>query len=66
MLLVDLERADASNDINGGTSESHDLRSLTFDENHKVNVHLDMMAWDMFVIVFGMNCAQACCAGQHF
>jgi hypothetical protein len=66
MLLVVLERADASNNINGGISESLDLRAIIFDESHKIKVHMDMMGWDMFIVVFGMSCAKAWSARPRF
>jgi len=54
--LIDFQSADAGRIINGCVLiATHRVPRFCL-EYHEVNVNLDVMARDLFVVAFGMNC----------
>ena len=64
MLLVDFECTNTRSVINSSILEAAYFLALLSDESQKLDVHLDMMARDLFVVALGMDFAQACSAWQ--
>ena len=59
MFFIDFERSDASGIINGCILEATCFFALLSDESQELNVHLDMVARDLFIVTLGVNFAKA-------
>ena len=59
MFFIDLKRANAGGIVNGRILEAAYLLALLSDESQELDVHLDMVTRDLFVIAFCMDFAQA-------
>ena len=58
MFLVDLERPHPCRIIDGGELEATDLLALFSSERQELDVHLDVVTRNLFVVAFGMDLAQ--------
>lgn len=64
MFFIDLECTDTSGIINGGILKAACLLTLLSNEGQELNVHLDMMTRDLFVVAFGVDFTKARSARQ--
>lgn len=55
--LIDLEGSDAGRIVDGGELEAADLLTAFSFEGQKLDVHLDVVAGDLFVIALGVDLA---------
>ena len=64
MLLVDFECTNTRSVINSSILEAAYLLALLSEESQKLDVHLDMMTRDLFVVALGVNFTHPCSARQ--
>ena len=64
MFYIDFECADTSGIIDGRILEAAYLLALLPDESQKFNIHLNVMARNLFVVTLGVDLAKARSARQ--
>ena len=64
MFLIDLEGANSGCVVDRSELEAAYIFSTFSFESQKLNVHLDMMPWNLFLIAFGMQLTHSCASGQ--
>ena len=57
MFLVDFKRSDARRIVYGRELEAAYFLSVFAFKRQKLNVHLNMMAWNLLIVSFGVNFA---------
>lgn len=62
VLFVDLQRPDARSVVDGRVLETAHFLALFADESQKLNIHLDVMTWNLLLIALGVDLAHACAA----
>ena len=64
VFLVDFECSNTRCIIDGSELETTNFLTVIALKHQELNVHLDMMAWNPFVVAFRMNFSQASAARQ--
>ena len=64
VLLVDLESANSGCIVDRCILEPADIFAAFSFEGQKLNVHLDVMCWQLLLISLGVQFAHACASGQ--
>ena len=64
MLLVDLEGANSGCIVDCRVLEAADLFAAFPFERQELNIHLNVMTWNLFLITFGVQLAHSCASGQ--
>lgn len=59
MLVVDLGRANTSGVVNGGILEAAYFLVFPSNKSQELNIHLDMVTKDLFMVTFGVDFAKA-------
>lgn len=64
MFLIDLKGTNSGRIINRGELEpAHFLAAFSL-EGQKLDVHLDVMSWHLFLIALGVQFTHSCASGQ--